>query len=69
MSDPRLLNVADMMQNGLQDVAAASRPAPGAAYHRGHLPLVQIASIGRVLHWVHHAGRLARAEHRTAPAA
>jgi hypothetical protein len=36
---------------------------------QGHLPLVQIASIGRVLHWVHHAVRLVRAEHRTAPAA
>ena len=34
-----------------------------------HLPLVQIASIGRALQWVHRAGRLVRAEHRTAPTA
>jgi ribosomal protein L17 len=31
---PRLLNVADMMQNGLQDVGAASQPARGAAYRK-----------------------------------
>jgi len=58
---PRLLNVADMMQNGLPHVAAGM-----CRLSQGHLPLVQIASIGRVLHWVHHAGRLVRGEHRTA---
>jgi len=36
---------------------------------QGHLPLVQIASIGRALSWVHRAGRFVRAEHRAAPTA
>jgi hypothetical protein len=36
---------------------------------QGHLPLVQIASIGRALERVHRAGRLVRAEHPAAPAA
>jgi len=36
---------------------------------QGPLPLVQIAGLGRTLHWVHRAARLVRAEHRTAPTA
>jgi hypothetical protein len=54
--------------------AAASQHVPGrhgghvAGLSQGHLPLVQIASIGRLLQWVHRAGRLVRAEHRAAPA-
>ena len=64
---PRLLNVADMMQKRL---AGRRRGVTAGTWRRlsqGHLPPVQIASIGRVLHWVHHAGRLVRAEHPTAP--
>ena len=34
-----------------------------------HLPLVQVAGVGRALQWVHRAGRLVRAEHRAAPTA
>jgi ribosomal protein L17 len=69
VSGPRLLNVADMTQKRL---AGRRRGVTAGTWRRlsqGHLPLVQIASIGRVLHWVHHAGRLVRAEHPTAPAA
>jgi hypothetical protein len=66
---PRPLDVADMMQKRL---AGRRRGVTAGAWRRlsqGHLPLVQIAGIGRVLQWVRHAGRLVRAEHPTAPAA
>src|SRR5215469_871757 len=53
------------LAGGLRAVIAGMRRRLG----QGPVPLVQIAGLGRTLHWVHRAARLVRAEHRTAPAA
>ena len=50
-------------------VLRAEEPGAGRRLLQGHLPLVQIAGLGRALQCVHRSDRLAGAEHRAAPAA
>src|SRR5512142_976599 len=58
-----------MPKSACRAVAATSGPVMRYRSPQGHLPLVQIGSVGRVLQRVHRAGCLVGAEHRTAPAA